>query len=136
MYETLTKYIPLLQSESFGEWIIDTENDGTMEHPYRAPFVAYSDAVYGLIDDVHAFVDEHPDLGLTRYHQILEASGLSWGMKPMSEADVSSYDSKTVLAMLVGAVRAERFCDGALLGFCSNGSIVRWLQRLQELERE
>ena len=54
-------------------------------------------------------------------------------VKSMSEADVSRLDGKCVMAMIVGAVRAERFCDGALLGFFKDGSIRKWLERLREL---
>ncbi len=35
----------------------------------------------------------------------------------MSAKDVSVLDGKCVMAMLLGTVRAERFYDGALLGF-------------------
>ena len=38
-----------------------------------------------------------------------------------------------VMALIVGAVRAERFCDGALLTFFTDGSIRRWLERLKEI---
>ena len=38
------------------------------------------------------------------------------------------------MALLLGAVRAERFCDGALLGFFEDGSIRRWLLRLREID--
>ena len=52
----------------------------------------------------------------------------------MEGADVSALDGKTVMALLVGAVRAERFCDGALLGFLETGCIGRWLQRLRQID--
>lgn len=52
----------------------------------------------------------------------------------MSEADASKLDGQVVMALLLGAVRAERFCDGALLGFFEDGSIRRWLLRLKEVD--
>ncbi|CAK7036797.1 hypothetical protein [Tissierella sp.] len=30
-FDILTKYIPMIQTDSFGEWVIDKENDGTPE---------------------------------------------------------------------------------------------------------
>lgn len=51
----------------------------------------------------------------------------------MSGAIVEDLDAKVVCALIVGAVRAERFCDGALLNFFKNGSMMRWLCRLQEI---
>ena len=44
-FEKLTKYIPLLDQTEIGNWVIDTENDGTIEHPIQFPFVAYSRAI-------------------------------------------------------------------------------------------
>ena len=35
--DILTKYIPMIQTDSFGEWVIDKENDGTPEHPIQMP---------------------------------------------------------------------------------------------------
>lgn len=52
----------------------------------------------------------------------------------MSIADVSELDGRTVIALLVGAMRADRFSDGAFLGFCKNGSIIRWLERLKAID--
>ena len=43
-------------------------------------------------------------------------------------------DTKTVLALLIGAIRADRFCEGALLGFMKSGAIQRGLVRLKELD--
>ena len=52
----------------------------------------------------------------------------------MSQADANSLDGQTVAALILAAVRAERFCEGALLEFCRNGSVLRWLCRLGELD--
>ena len=43
-------------------------------------------------------------------------------------------DAKTVLALLNGAIRAGRFCEGALLSFMKSGAIQRELVRLKELD--
>lgn len=39
-----------------------------------------------------------------------------------------------ILALLIASLRAERFCDGALLGFIESGAVTRWLKRLQKLD--
>lgn len=36
-YDDLTRFIPAIQDEDFGKWIIDHENDGTPEHPKQFP---------------------------------------------------------------------------------------------------
>lgn len=38
------------------------------------------------------------------------------------------------MALLLGAAKAERFCDGALLVFFKNGSILCGLRRIEELD--
>ncbi len=71
---------------------------------------------------------------MKNYKRILAESGIAWDMKSMTEADVSGLDGRAVVALLLGAVRMERFCDGALLGFLENGSVGKWLARLGELD--
>lgn len=132
-FENLIKYLPLLEDDNIGTWIIDRESDGTSEHPIQIPFVNYSEMIHRFIEDVYDFEEKNKDFELTRYGEILEKNGLEWGSKSMSEADVSSLDSLCVMALIMGAVRAERFCDGALLGFFKDGSIKKWLERLKEI---
>lgn len=134
MYESLTQLIPKLCEDEYGTWIIDHESKGTMEDPVQMPFVGYSPIVDELIRTIYAFVDEHPDYELTKYSEILESNGLKWESRSMSEADASYADGKLIMALLVGALRADRFCEGTLLGFLKDGSVVRWLERLKEID--
>ena len=78
-FAELTKYLPLLENDNIGAWIIDRENDGTPEHPIQMPFVNYSEMVHRFIDDVYDFSDNNKDFQLTRYGEILESNGLEWG---------------------------------------------------------
>lgn len=133
-FDNLIKYISLLASDDYGAWIIDCENDGTPEHPKQMPFVNYSEMVHHFIDDVCAFIDCNEDMELTRYGEILKRNGLEWGSKSMNEADVSGLDAQCIMALITGAIRAERFCDGALLVFFKDGSICKWLERLKEID--
>ena len=108
--------------------------DGSIEHPLQFPFVDYNRVVTEFMDSVYRFIDKHNSMELTRYAEILEDANIEWGLKSLSNADVSALDGRTVMAMIVGAIRAERFCDGALLGFCKDGSILRWLSRLKQID--
>ena len=128
-YSRLTKYIDLLANENFGEWFIDKENDGTMEHPFQMPYVNYSRVVDDFIDDVYECCEEY---GVHDYIQILKAHNIDWGKKSMTNADVTELTEEAILALLLGAIRAERFCDGALLAFLKNVSIKKWLLALTE----
>ena len=48
-YDSLVKYVCILDGDSFGSWVIDRENDGTLEHPIQMPYVSYSDMVHHFI---------------------------------------------------------------------------------------
>ena len=133
-FDILTKCIPIIQADSIGEWVIDNENDGTLEHPIQMPFVDYSEMVDNFIDDVYAFEESNKDMELTRYEDILKDNGLEWDSESMKNADISSLNAQCVLALIMGAVRAERFCDGALLDFFKSGCILKWLERLNSIE--
>ena len=133
-FDILTKYISMIQSDSIGEWIVDKENDGTLGHPIQMPFVDYSEIVRNFIDDVYTFEESYKDMELTRYGDILKDNGLEWDTESMKNADVSNLNAQCVLALIMGAVRAERFCDGVLLDFFKSSSILKWLERLKSCE--
>lgn len=135
MFESLTKHLPAIENaEGFGYWVVDRESKGTMDDPIKMPYVNYGTTVADVEQAIYDFVDEHPEYELTHYRDILERNGLEWGGQAMSGADVSELDGRAVMALLLGAVRAERFCDGALLGFFGDGSMRRWLLRLKEID--
>lgn len=135
-FAELTEFISKIKDDAFGEWFIDRENDGTPEHPIQIPFVTYSRIVYEFEKTLYKYCKEHPEFEHTHYRDTLKSIGLEWGSKSMEEADVSSMDAKGVIALLIGAVRAERFCDGALLAFFKNGCILRCLERLAEIDNQ
>ena len=133
-YSALTKYINLLKNNNAGEWICDKENDGSSERPIHVTFVSYSIAVNNLADDIYKFAKESNEIVPSKYAEILQANGIEWGYDSMMQADASELDAQCILALLIASLRAERFCDGALLGFIESGAVARWLKRLQELD--
>ena len=135
-FDILTKYISMVQSDSIGEWVIDKENDGTPEHPIHMPFVDYSEIICKFIKDVYTFEEGNKYLELTRYSDIPKENGIELGMESMRNADVSNLNAQCVLALVIGAVRAERFCEGALLDFFESGCMLKWLERLDCIEYE
>lgn len=135
MFESLTKHLPAIENaEGFGNWVVDRESKGTMDDPITMPYVNYGTTVADVEQAIYDFVDRHPEYELTHYRDILERNGLEWGSQAMSGADVSELGGQAVMALLLGAVRAERFCDGALLGFFEDGSMRRWLLRLKGID--
>ena len=133
-FDILTKYISMIQKDNIGEFVIDKENDGTPEHPIQMPCVRYSEMVSNFIDDVYTFEKSNKDMELTRYGDILKDNGLEWDSESMKSADISNLNLQCVMALIMGAVRAERFCDGALLDFFKSGYILKWLERLKSIE--
>lgn len=114
-YSALTKYINLLKNDNAGEWICDKENYGSSERPIHVPFVSYSIAVNNLADDIYKFAKESNEIVPSKYAEILNANGIKWGYDSMMKADASGLDAQCILALLIASLRAERFCDGALL---------------------
>ena len=136
MFEELVGLIDKIKDDSIGEWIVDKENDGTLEHPIQMPFVVYSRVVRQFERAVYNFEEEHPEFELNRYGSILEKYDIKWETQSMSTVDVSEMDGQGVMALIMAAVRAERFCDGALKEFFENGSIEKWLLRLKEIDEK
>lgn len=134
IYKALTDYLPEIEHRSYGEWVVDRESRGTAEDPIQMPYVSYSRMVRRFQNDVYDFMDNHPEYELNDYQKILEANNIQWGTKSMQAADVTALDGRCVMALLMGAIRAERFYEGALLNFFASGAIEKWLLRLKEID--
>jgi len=135
-FRALTKYIKVFENKEYGKWFVDTENDGSKEHPKQWPFVMYGKDVLRFEDDLYNFCKVHEEYEHWQYYTVLEEKGIRWDYNDMANADVSDFDEKYVICLLIAAVRAERFCDGALLRFLKDGLIQRWLKRLEEIDNK
>lgn len=124
LYKALTDYLPNFENDIRGAWAVDRSLGCCNAKGNR------------FIKTVQSFMDEHPEYELNQYQRILEANGLEWGTKSMKEAEVSTLDGKCVMALITGAIRADRFSTGALLDFFESGAIERWLLRLKEIDGE
>jgi hypothetical protein len=125
MYEKLTMFLPIL-GETYGSWAEIHVKQPSM------PFVVYETAARQLIDAIRDYVQQH--IEYADYGQILQKAGIEWNYDSMSEADASILDGKTIVALLIGAVQAEKFCDGAFLGLLKQGCIIRWLGKLEVID--
>lgn len=72
MYESLTKYLPELNKDKFGEWVFDDKNDGSPEHPMHFPFVNYDDIVGEIWQAIYDTVDQHPELEIVKWYNELK----------------------------------------------------------------
>lgn len=136
-YKRITEFILKIEDGSYGKWMPECQTgDGTHEKPYQMPYVEYRREIVDLEEVIYQFVDEHPEYGLNNYMDILQCNQIEWGVDSMSEADISHMDGRGIMALLVGAIRAERFSEGTLLNFLQRGCIQKWLKRLEELDRK
>lgn len=126
-FDSLTCFIDKVQAEAYGTM---TGFQKSGDH-LMMPFATYSKPLHELEEATHKFVDDHSEYGLKDYKTILEKHNL---IPVDGKEDIESMDAQCVLALLFGAFRAERFCDGALLGFCQSGELVRCLKRLKALD--
>ncbi len=135
-FHVLTKYIEKIsQAESYGEWFIDRGIGKTSDHPIQVPYVNFSELVNLFIIEFHQFSKSHPEYQLSAYGSILESNGIKWSDVSMRNADIDTLNEQCILALIMGAIRAERFCEGALLSFFGDGDILKWLKRLKAIDR-
>lgn len=132
-FKNLIALIEPLETDSYGEWFVDREHKGTEDDPIQFPYPIYTEVVDKLIDAIYEIEKKYPEYELKRYGEILEEHSIKWGEREMESVDVSDMDLQGVLALLMGMVRAERFCDGAIMGMLRSGAVLRWLQRIEEI---
>lgn len=133
-FDKLIGLLEPLENDGVGEWIIDKEHKGTEDDPIHMPYPMYTEVVNELIEAVYKFEHENPEYELTKYGELLKERGLEWGQRSMENADVSNMDAQGIMALLMGMVRGERFCDGAIIGMIKSGAVKKWLMRLKELK--
>jgi len=88
--------------------------------------------VYDFINEVYNLVYVNEDMELNDYGRSLEKMVLN-GYDSMKYADVCLADEQCVMALIMVAIHAEKFCDGALLDFFNNGCIKKWPNKLKEI---
>ena len=130
MYEELTALLPKLKEKPYSEWYIrEDDPEGVCQ-----PNIEYIAELSDLWEAALRFIRQHPDTQVGYYEMVLEEAGLRHNHCIMRDAATSGLDGRTVMALIVGAFRAEHFCDGALMDFCDRGCFVRWLERLKDID--
>ena len=130
-FKPLTDFIDGLSSESPGEWVKGKKlPNGSIQLGY----VNYSELVVSFIEKFYAFSKAHPEYNLTNYKEILEENTVKWDADDMRLINPKKLNAQCILALIMGAICADRFCEGALLGFLEDGSMVKWLEQLKKIE--
>lgn len=134
-YASLVSFVTRLKGIEYAKLQPEQQTgDGSMELPFQMPYYEYSVEVREFEKEVYKFEREHPEFCLNRYVDVMFLYGLKWDQDTMVNADVSCLNGQAIMSLLLGAIRAERFCDGALNHFLKEGCIEKWLLRLKEIE--
>lgn len=135
LFDSITRFIPEVENTGeVGKWVFDTE-PAVPGKPTPAPYVHYEELPFKLLDAVYEFVKEHPAYDLPDgYMFILQENGIAWSDAGMRDADVTTLDDECILALIIGVACAERFSDGTIERFFHNGTMLRWLNRLDALD--
>lgn len=137
IYSSLLSFIPRLKGIEYGETYPKQQSgDGSVDNPYQMPYFVYTDVVCEFEKAVYQFGEEHPEFQLNQYIDMMLINGLKWDEEIMTNVDVSHMNGQVVMALIYGAIRAEKFCSGALNSFLELGCIEKWLNRLQELDKK
>ena len=134
MFEKLTVLIPELEKSVIGTVIFDNEHAGTVEDPIPMPYVDYDGIVFDLIREMHSFAESHPDYDLFNYMEIMKANNIGFGGLDPKKVDIAESDAKIIMVLLMAVIRQDRFNEGLLLEYCQNGCVLRWLNRLKEID--
>ena len=131
MYEKITNFIEKFDNmKKFGEWKGYYEDYKDGKKTFHAGYFDYNDTVEAFEDAMYDgfTVRDYPD--------ILEKIKERVGTQEIYDVSVSALNANEILACLTGAIRAERFCDGALAGALEDGFITRCLVRLREIDEK
>lgn len=132
-FSPLTCFLSVFsQMKDFGTWKFDESGKGTPEDPVQMPFIIYPDAVMDFIRVIHEFADEYKACDLHNYRMILKEYGLE--NTSLNQVETGKMYANGILALLMAAVRGERFNEGLLNSLLCHGKIQEWLKRLQDFE--
>ena len=119
-YKTLTDHIDILGNSNFGEW----SSGNNSEDVVTLPFVIYSKEVMDFLSAVDNFLDIDDNDIFFDYKAILEKENIEYSMDAFIAADINKLQAETLCAMIIGTIRADRFCEGVLLEAFENGHIL------------
>ena len=136
-FKVLTKYIGKLDLDNeqlCGQWIYFGEENGESNEPYELPYVNYQELVESFVREFNEFSDNHPEYQLLDYCSILNKYGVKWNRKSMRKVNIELLDDTCTLALIMAAIQAETISKMAFLNFLDDGSIIKWLKRLRNID--
>lgn len=141
-YESLTKLIPEMEKDIFGEWNLEKEGECTEENTSIMPYVSFTPTAYTFFSEMGRIVEQHPEFNIYNYKEYLVQRGyISDGKGPFPIEKLQTVPSEKlneedIFAMCFAVQRSDRFCEGIMLKFFKDGTILAWLKRLAELDEQ
>jgi len=133
-YGELTRYISILETDDGGRWA-PVQGKGTEAEPMQLPFVTYLAAVYQFIKDFYLF-EEAKAPYLHQYNQLLDSQGIKLNSEYLTIERIGTFNDETVMAVIMGIIRNDRFVEGTLRHFLKNSVIELLLKQLAALAEE
>lgn len=128
MYEQVTSYLGKLKP---AHWKYpEKQGDGSHENPYIAGWPEYDEITSEFMHKMYDFV---PNGGQNYDEVIYKATGHDCH-NDLTTVNVSNLDGNTILYMIFSIVRGERFSGGLFGSYVANGTMDKWLTKLQELD--
>ena len=62
---------------------------------------------------------------LEKDKELLKERNIEWEQQSMKNVDVSNMDAQGVMALFMGMVRGERFCDGTIMKMIKSGAVKK-----------
>ena len=134
-FDKIIALVEPLKQDSFGEWHGGIEDKKHEDASFQIPFVAYTQTAHNLISEIEDFVDQNPDYELKRYAKILKERNIEFSQEAFNKVDLDKLDAQGIMAILVGLMRAERFCEGIFLDNLKSGFIFKCIQRLEIISK-
>ena len=130
-HKILTDHIKELTDIKYGEW---NSGEADSEDTIVMPTVIYNSAVNRFLFDFELFIVKSSDIKYHNYEDVLKRAKIKNNTEDFYNADITNLSSDVILAMIVGILRKDRFCEGILLETFENGYILRWLKRIKEID--
>lgn len=128
MYEQVTSYLGKLKP---AHWNYPDQKDAE-QNTFIPGWCEYDEITSEFMHKMYEFV---PNSGQNYDEVIYKATGIDCH-EDMSKADISKTEGDIILYMIFSIVRRERFSDGLFGRYVANGTIDKWLNRLQEIDNK
>ena len=130
-HKMLTDHIKELTNIKYGEW---SSGEPDSEDTIVMPAVSYNSAVYRFLFDFEMFIAKKADVKYYNYEDVLKQAKMKNNIEDFYNTDINDLSSVVILAMIIGILRKDRFCEGILLEAFDNGIILKWLKRIKEID--